>query len=177
MIESSVAHSAPTNTVVDRIEREIARLKAARPRLSTRVERAEHIIVTHLATANGTHRPVKVRVHADGSRSFAVRSGSKLRKLYTVEADTFRCDCPDSRRKAGSRRHSGCKHGIAAYILERALRRPSESTGSGNSASVCEGCGDRRFNRDLFEVADSLTFFEGDMICSGCRDDTASEVM
>ncbi len=81
VIESSVAQpkgSHPrTNTVVDRIEREIARLKAARPHLATRVERAEHIIVTHLSTAHGTHRPVKVRVHADGSRSYSVRSCGK----------------------------------------------------------------------------------------------------
>ncbi|MGH3087560.1 MAG: hypothetical protein ACRDSJ_09615 [Rubrobacteraceae bacterium] len=35
----------------DRVEREISRLKAARPRLATRVERAEHIIVAQLSTA------------------------------------------------------------------------------------------------------------------------------
>ncbi len=64
--------------VVEAIEREIARLKAARPRLSTRVERAEYIIATQLSTANGTVKPIKVRVHADGSRSYAVRSGAKL---------------------------------------------------------------------------------------------------
>ncbi len=163
-----------TATVVDHIEREIARLKAARPRLSTRVERAEHIIVTQLSTANGAHKPVKVRVHADGSRSFTVRSCSKLakgasRKVYTVEAGTFRCDCPDSRR-----RHSACKHGIAAYILERALRRPSVSTGVDTPGSGCAGCS--ASGVELFEVVDSLAFFAGDLVCRGCADITASEV-
>ncbi|MGI8541165.1 MAG: hypothetical protein ACR2N0_15565 [Rubrobacteraceae bacterium] len=172
MIESSVAHPTRTNTespFVDRIEREIARLKAARPHLRTRVERAEHIIVTHLATANGTHRPVKVRAHADGSRSCAVRSCSKLRKAYTVRGSGFECDCPDARRKAGSRRHSACKHSIACYLLERAaMCRPS------SKPSTCAGCSAP--SGRLFEVVDSLTFFEGDMICGGCRDNTASEV-
>ncbi len=162
MIESSVAHSAPTNTVVGRIEREIARLKAARPHLATRIERAEHILVTHLSTANGTHRPIKVRVRADGSRSFVVRSGAKLRRAYTVEGSAFRCDCPNHRR-----RHAACKHGIACYILHRALRRPSPSTCAGCAASGVE----------LFEVVDSLTFFEGDLVCRECADDTASETV
>lgn len=163
MIGSSVAHSAP---VVDRIEREITRLKAARPHLSSRVERAEHILVTHLSTANGTHRPIKVRIRADGSRSYAVRSCSKLRKAYTVCGSGFECDCPDYRR-----RHAACKHGIACFILERALRRPSSP---GNFGGVCCGCSAP--SERLLEVIDSLTFFEGDMICYGCAGDTASEV-
>ncbi len=176
MIESSVAH--PTRTItgethtespfVGRVEREIARLKAARPRLATRVERAEHIIVTQLSCSNRS-RPLKVRVHADGSRSYAVRSCSKLRKAYTVRGSGFECDCPDARRKAGSRRHSACKHSIACYLLERAaMCRPS------SKPSTCAGCSAP--SGRLFEVVDSLTFFEGDMICGGCRDNTASEV-
>ncbi len=95
MIESSVAHSAPTNTVVDRIEREIARLKAARPHLESRIERA--------------------------------------------------------------------------------LRRPSDSTGGG-----CAGCSapyPASPGVELFEVLDSLTFFEGDLVCRKCADGTASETV
>ncbi len=154
--------------VVDHIEREIARLKAARPHLSSRVERAEHILVAHLSTANGTHKPVKVRVHADGSRSYTVRSCSKLRRAYTVRGSGFECDCPDARR-----RHAACKHGIAAYILERALRRPSDSTGDLRFGGGCCGCSEPR--EDLFEVLDSLTFFAGDLVCRECADGTASE--
>ncbi|MGH3086280.1 MAG: hypothetical protein ACRDSJ_03040 [Rubrobacteraceae bacterium] len=186
MIESSVAYSAPTNTVVDRIEREIARLKAARPHLRSRIERAEHILVTQLSTANGTHRPMKVRVHADGSRSFTVRSCSKLRKVYSVEAGSFRCDCPDARR-----RHAACKHGIAAYVLERALptgdtRRPSDPTGANIKVKApegalpgpgCAGCSEAKPGVELFEVLDSLTFFAGDLVCRDCADSTASETV
>jgi hypothetical protein len=149
----SIDRTTGTN-FVEAIEREISRLKAARPHLSSRIERAEHILVTHLSIATGTHKPVKVRLHADGSRSFAVKSTAKLRRRYSVEAGTFRCDCPDSRR-----RHAACKHGIAAYILERALRRPSRP-------STCAGCSAP--SECLFEVVDSLTFFAGDLVCSEC---------
>lgn len=152
-----------STSVVDHIEREIARLTVARPHLTSRIERAEHILVIHLSTANGTHRPIKVRVHADGSRSYTVQSTAKLRRRYTISDSGFECDCPDSKK-----RHAACKHGIACYILERALRRPS-------LPSTCAGCS--ASGVELFEVLDSLTFFEGDMICSGCRDDTASEVV
>src|SRR5215216_2729397 len=66
-----------TTTIAEIMERDVARLKAARPHFGSRIERAEHILVTQLSAANGS-RPIKVRVHADGSRSYAVRSGSKL---------------------------------------------------------------------------------------------------
>jgi hypothetical protein len=80
------------------MERDIARLKSARPRLASRIERAEHILVAQLSTTNGS-RPVKVRVHADGSRSYAVRSGSKLRRSYLVDQSSFSCEYPDHRRR------------------------------------------------------------------------------
>jgi hypothetical protein len=44
-------------------------------------------------------------------------------------------------------------------------------------SGVCEGCGVRHWNEYLREVVDSLTFFEGDMICGGCAADTASETV
>ncbi len=40
------------------MERDIARLKAARPNLGSRIERAEHILVSQLSTSNGA-RPIK----------------------------------------------------------------------------------------------------------------------
>ncbi len=169
MIESSVAYPTRTNTespFVDHIEREIARLKAARPNLATRIERAEHILVTHLSTANGTHKPIKVRVRADGSRSFVVRSGAKLRKVYTVKGSGFTCDCPDSRR-----RHSACKHGIACWLLERAARRPSSFAIAAPKTGACSACSERVPRRELTEVQDyheSLSYFEGDRLCPEC---------
>lgn len=102
-------------TSIDRIEQEIARLKAARPALASRVERAEQIVTMQASLANGS-RPVRVRVHADGSRSYTVRSGSKLRKVYTVNPAIWSCSCPDHRRRAAA-----CKHAVACWLLERAL--------------------------------------------------------
>jgi hypothetical protein len=37
-----------TTTIAETMERGIARLKVARPRLTSRIERAEHILVTQL---------------------------------------------------------------------------------------------------------------------------------
>ncbi len=40
---------------------------------------------------------------------------------------------------------------------------------------VCAGCSEERPR--LFEVLDSLTFFEGDLVCRTCADATASETV
>jgi len=103
-------------SVAEIMERDIARLKAARPHLASRIERAEHILVTQLSTSNGS-RPVKVRVHADGSRSYSVRSGSKLARSYAVSPATWGCECPDH-----GKRRAACKHALACWVLERAYR-------------------------------------------------------
>ncbi len=87
-----------TTTIAEIMERDIARLKSARPHLTSRIERAEHILVAQLSTANGS-RPVKIRVHAEGSRSYAVRSGSKLCQSYRVDQTSWECECPDHRRR------------------------------------------------------------------------------
>jgi hypothetical protein len=101
------------------MERDVARLLAARPHLASRIERAEHILVTQLSTSNGS-RPVKVRCHADGSRSYRVASGSKLTLSYAVSPATWGCECPDHKR-----RRAACKHALACWILERAYRKRS----------------------------------------------------
>ncbi|MGH3087559.1 MAG: hypothetical protein ACRDSJ_09610, partial [Rubrobacteraceae bacterium] len=53
-----------------------------------------------------------------------MRSGSKLRRCYTVGGSGFECDCPEARR-----RHAACKHAIACWLLEGALRRPLRPRG------------------------------------------------
>ncbi len=98
------------------MERDVARLKHARPHLASRIERAEGILVTQLSVTNGS-RPVKVRCHADGSRSYRVASGSKLTRSYAVSPATWGCECPDH-----SRRRAACKHALACWVLERAYR-------------------------------------------------------
>ncbi|MBA2442637.1 MAG: hypothetical protein H0V53_09565 [Rubrobacter sp.] len=98
-----------------RIEQELSRLRTARPALDSRISRAEHILTTQLSVSNGT-RPVKVRLHADGSRSYTVRSGSKLSQSYSVDPGSFSCECPDAHKRG-----KGCKHAIACYIFARAV--------------------------------------------------------
>ncbi len=88
------------------------RIKAKRPALASRVDRAEHIITVQLSVAGGM-RPIRVRMKADGTHEYIVRAGSKLQRTYTVEPLTFRCSCPDAVNRATT-----CKHGIACYTLE-----------------------------------------------------------
>jgi hypothetical protein len=153
-----------TTTIAETMERDVARLKSARPRLTSRIERAEHILVTQLSTANGA-RPVKIRVHADGSRSYTVRSGSKLCQSYAVDPEAWSCSCPDHRR-----RRAACKHALACWVLERAYRPSPESLRAGESE--CSGCGGRFAGRDLIELTednhDNLTYFDGDVVCFTC---------
>lgn len=44
-------------------------------------------------------------------------------------------------------------------------------------SDVCEGCGRRVRHSELHEVVDSLTFYEGMVICADCAQCTASEVL
>ncbi len=95
--------------VVDTLDR----IKEARPSLASRVERAEHIITTQLSVSNGS-RPVRVRLHADGTHQYMVRSGSKLRREYVIDPLTWTCTCPDHEK-----RREACKHVIACFTLEK----------------------------------------------------------
>ncbi len=76
---------------------------------------------------------------------------SKASEAYVVTVRPVEaCSCPDS-LYSGHR----CKH-------RHAVLHMLKKTG------VCEGCGVRHFNRELFEVVDSLTYFDGDRICGDC---------
>ncbi len=85
---------------------------------------------------------------------------SKSSEAYVVTVRPVEaCSCEDSLR-----RNVRCKHRHAVlHMLKR--------------SGVCEGCGVRHWNEYLREVVDSLAYFEGDMICSGCADGTASETL
>ncbi len=84
---------------VTQVVEELDRIKEARPTLASRVERAEHIIVTQFSVSNGS-RPVRVRLHADGTHEYRVRSGSKLMREYTIDPITWSCDCPDHAKRS-----------------------------------------------------------------------------
>jgi hypothetical protein len=155
MDTASLAH------VAQQVEQELDRLRRARPHLENRLIRAERIIVAQLSLANG-HRPIKVRLCADGTRAYSVRSGSKLKVAYNVDPATFECSCPWA--ESGG---SGCSHSIACWLLARVVsdvpRAPSGAT------RQCDGCRERFPHRDLFDVPEgNLIFFEGEMVCRKC---------
>lgn len=165
MIEASITPAATPQ--VEAIEREFSRLYAARPHLQSRIKRAEQIIVTQFSVPKSV-RPVKVHIHPGGSRSFSVTSCSSFMKTYTV-TESFTCNCPDAKRRQNGVKPPACKHGIAAYVLDRALLRPTPPVSP--KTSPCSGCGDRVPGRELTEVQDwheSLSYFEGDMLCVDC---------
>ena len=110
MIETSVVE-----TIAERVERELERVRAARPALSSRVSRAEGLIVAHLSCRR--QRVIRVRV-AGACTRFLV-SGSKG-AVYIVDPATWECTCPDAHRRG-----KGCKHALACWALWRASARPA----------------------------------------------------
>ncbi len=96
---------------ITQVVEELERIKEARPSLASRVERAEHIIVTQMSVSNGS-RPVRVRLLAGGAHQYRVRSGSKLQHEYTINPMSWTCDCPDH-----AKRGAACKHVIACFAL------------------------------------------------------------
>jgi hypothetical protein len=94
-------------------------LRAARPGLASRIDKAEGIIVMQLGSLNG-QRPIRIRLHPDGDHTYLVASGSKLSRRYEVNPHTWGCDCPDHRR-----RRAACKHALAAWVLERTYKAPA----------------------------------------------------
>ena len=162
LIDQSLAHPAHPSTPIEKVaelaEREISRLRRARPELDTRISRAENLLVAQFSVRNGS-RPIRVQVHPDGDHSYVVRSGSKLSRVYTINPHTWGCSCPDH-----VRRDAACKHTIAAWVLERVYKASAPP-----QRSTCAACGQRYRHRELCEVGgDNLTFFEGDLLCRDC---------
>ena len=122
MSERSVAPPARPTTLdlmAERIEHEVARLKAARPELEGRIDRAVTILVVHLSSPPSS-RPLRCRVRHDGRAVLLVSSlsGEARGAVYLVDPDTWECSCPDFHR--GSR--GVCKHGLSGYLLWKAGR-------------------------------------------------------
>jgi hypothetical protein len=91
-----------------------------------------------------------------GGGRFLVPSGTVANRLYEVRVGTRpernRCEC------RGFASHKHCSHVAAAGRVAK-------------KSAVCDGCGERRWNRELIEVTedhDSLTWFAGDLLCRGC---------
>lgn len=139
--------------IAERVERELERVKAARPALASRVERAGNILVTHLSCRR--QRLIRARVNGDGTRFLVSGSGGAV---YVVRPQTWECSCPDAHRRG-----KGCKHALAVWALVRASARPAPRL------RECAGCLGRFEGRELVEVGDDhLTFFEHDELCGPC---------
>ena len=161
-------------TVAERIEQELARVRAARPSLASRISRAENILVTHLSCRR--QRTIRVRVRDGRARFLVSGSGGAV---YVVDPASWDCTCPDHHRRG-----AGCKHALACWALWRASARPAQGVeGFGHIGGIvgrvapmtrrCDGCGGRFAERDLIEVGPeqaewTLTAFEGDQLCRPC---------
>jgi hypothetical protein len=105
-----------TDQLAASIETEIERIRAARPQLSSRLDRASNLLLLQLVSPP-RQRPVKVRITADGRRRFLVSSTSSGGVVYSVDPATYSCSCPDAHRRG-----KGCKHSLACFILKGAAR-------------------------------------------------------
>jgi len=114
----SSASAHPSTYRIEEIARlaeaELERLRAARPALASRIDKAEAIVCRQLGSLNG-YRPIRIAIHPDGGYSYRVMSDGKLGRSYDVDPHTWSCNCPDYRR-----REATCKHGIGCWVLERA---------------------------------------------------------
>ncbi len=70
--------------------------------------------------------------------------------VHAVNLKHGTCSCPD-RTPAGETD----KHVTAAKYVKA-------------KTATCSGCSERFRHRDLLEVQESLTYFEGDLLCSEC---------
>ena len=68
--------SSVVETIAGRVERELERVRAARPALASRVSRAENILLAHLSCRR--QRVIRVRVAGGRARFLVSSSGSAV---------------------------------------------------------------------------------------------------
>lgn len=156
--DSASAHPPdPLSAIADRIEEELGKLRRKRPALETRIDRASHILVTHLSCPRS--HVIRVRVGSNGHATFLVNGSGGA--VYVVDAASWQCSCPDHHRRGGI-----CKHGIACYVLHRSAQPAARRR-------TCCAC-DASFSRgELIEVQtehQNEQHFPGDLLCAGCAD-------
>jgi hypothetical protein len=117
-----------------------ARIAQPVPRPNTRELRALELAERCFEEIALSHRGGRYTVPASGGGSYAA--------TYTRDSES--CECKDW--EFG---HT-CYHVLAVAVVRA-------------KTGICAGCGARFRRRELYEVgADSLTFFEGDVVCEGC---------
>jgi hypothetical protein len=125
VIEASVAQ-----LLGERAEAELRRVRAARPHLGSRCERAEGILVSHLA-CGGSGGVIRARVRGGELVGFLVRGSGG--SVYRVEPwGSWRCSCPDHHRRG-----KACKHALACWALWRTGRPATAAEAS--SAQLAAG--------------------------------------
>lgn len=77
--------------------------------------------------------------------------------VYLVEITSGVCTCPDTPPEG-----EDCKHHVAALIAHA-------------KTTTCSGCRRRFPRREMVEVVDSLSYFEGDELCPACYQDSDAE--
>ncbi len=103
--------------LAEAVEAQIERLREARPALSSRISRAENMIVTHLSCPRANI--IWARVRGGELVGYLVKGSAGA--VYVVEpANGWGCSCPDAHRRG-----KGCKHGLACWALWRASARPA----------------------------------------------------
>lgn len=109
--------------VSEAIEEELARLREKRPGLASRIDRAAHLLVTHLSDRRSGM--IRVRVGSDRRPRFLVRSLTSG-GIYVVDPAEagWSCSCPDYHR-----RNAPCKHLVAAWCLKSVDRRARRKGG------------------------------------------------
>ena len=96
-----------------------------------------------------------------GAGRFVVPSGTDAVAYEVrvgVRPERNRCEC------RGFASHGHCSHVVAASRVSK-------------TSAVCDGCGERTWRRDLAEVRESLAYFEGDLLCPGCRAASDADVL
>ena len=124
MIEASVAQM-----LGERAEAELRRVRAARPHLGSRCERAEGILMSHLA-CGGSGGVIRARVRGGELVGILVRGSGG--SVYRVEPwGSWRCSCPDHHRRG-----KACKHALACWALWRASARPAAAEPEASPAGI-----------------------------------------
>ena len=148
--------------IAEAFEEALARLKQARPRLESRVDRAATYLTVQLSTSART-RPIKCRIRKGGRRVYLVSSLTSGGVTYEVNPADWSCSCPDHHRHG-----PGCKHSLGCWVLAMANRplpetRPAELP--------CEDCGETFPRGRLIEVQEGQaqeTLNPGMRVCRMC---------
>ena len=162
MLEKSLAPPArvanpalPLDVMAERIEEEIARLKAARPILDARIDRAARIVVVQLSSPPAS-RPVRCRVRKGGRRVYLVSSLTSGGVTYEVNPADWSCSCPDAHRGSSV----ACKHSISSWLLARAAL-PREVGRHLDRVNAVNASAQREADHDDEE--------EGEQGCNACQ--------